>query len=268
MSRISLLMPCRDAGPYLGECLDSALAQLGPTDEIVVQDGMSSDGSALTLDRVAERDPRVRVRHASDGGQSDALNHALGRATGDLVGWLNADDLLLPGALAAVREACSALGRPPDVVVGGWQVISADGAVLREYPPARLRRDRLLLRGCYAFSGAVLIRRELLAGLGGFRADLHYAMDFDVMLRLADAARSQLVVDTPLAALRLHAASKSGGQTWRFARDGITVRRRHSRTPREAAAAVAGTGLSLVSLATFGLRFGSRYSQLRSLIRR
>lgn len=267
MSRISLLMPCRDAGRYLGASLDSALAELGPADELVVQDGMSSDGSALTLDRAAERDPRVRVRHAGDRGQSDALNHALERAIGDLVGWLNADDLVLPGALAAVRAACSSLARTPDVVVGGWRMITADGSVLRDYPAARLRRTRLLLRGCYAFSGAVLVRRELLVELGGFRADLHYAMDFDLMLRLAGAARSQLVVDTPLAALRLHAASKSGGQTWRFARDGIVVRRRHSRGARESALAVAGTGLSLVSLATFDLRFGSRYSRLRSRIR-
>jgi GT2 family glycosyltransferase len=184
------------------------------------------------------------------------------------VGWLNADDLLLPGALAAVRAACSTLGRTPDVVVGGWRMIAADGSVLRDYPATRLRRHKLLLRGCYAFSGAVLIRRELLVELGGLRADLHYAMDLDLMLRLADAARSQLVVDTPLAALRLHAASKSGGQTWRFARDGIAVRRRHSRGAREAAVALAGTARSLLSLATFGLRFGSQYSRLRDRIRR
>jgi glycosyltransferase involved in cell wall biosynthesis len=267
MIRISLLMPCRDAGPYLGECLESALAQLGPADELVVQDGLSSDGSALMLDRAAERDPRVRVRHAGDGGQSDALNRALDRATGDLVGWLNADDLLLPGALAAVREACSTLGRTPDVVVGSWQVISADGSVLRDYPAARLRRNRLLLRGCYAFSGAMLIRRELLAELGGFRVDLHYSMDLDLMLRMAEAAETQLVLNTPLAAFRLHAASKTGELSWRFVRDGIVARRRHSRGAREAAVAVAGTGLSLVSLATFGVRFGSRYSRLRSRIR-
>jgi glycosyltransferase involved in cell wall biosynthesis len=268
MSRISLLMPCRDAGRYLGESLDSALAQLGPADELVVQDGMSSDGSAQTLDRAAERDPRLRVRHAGDRGQSDALNHALDRATGDLVGWLNADDLLLPGALAAVRAACSTFGRTPDLVVGGWRMISADGSVLRDYPAARLRRDRLLLRGCYAFSGALLIRRELLAELGGFRVDLHYAMDFELMLRIADAAETQLVVTTPLAAYRLHPASKTGGQIWRFARDGLSVRRQQSRGVRETAAALAGSAFTLASVVTFDLRFGPRYTWLRNKVRR
>jgi glycosyltransferase involved in cell wall biosynthesis len=268
MIRISLLMPCRDAGPYLGESLDSALAQLGPADELVVQDGMSSDGSALTLDRAAERDPRMRVRHAGDRGQSDALDHALDRATGDLVGWLNADDLLLPGALPAVRAACAAFGRTPDVVVGRWRVISADGSVLRDYPAARLQRNRLLLRGCYAFSGALLIRRALLDELGGFRVDLHYAMDLDLMLRIADAAETQLLVTTPLAAFRLHAASKTGELGWRFARDGLSVRRQRSRGAREAAAALAGSALTVVSVATFDLRFGPRYSRLRSKVRR
>ena len=268
MSRIGLLMPCRDAGPYLRECLDSAIPQLGPHDELVVQDGLSSDGSAATLDGAAERDPRIRVRHEGDRGQSDALNMALMRTTADLVGWLNADDLVLPGALEAVRAACAAHGRVPDLVVGGWRVIAADGSVLRDYPAGPLRRDQLLLRGCYAFSGAVLMRRELLAELGGFATDLHFAMDLDLMFRLADRARSQLIVDAPLAALRLHAVSKSGGQTWRFARDAATVRLRRHRGAREAALGLAGTGLQLISLATFDLRFAPGYSRLRSRLQR
>jgi glycosyltransferase involved in cell wall biosynthesis len=260
--RISVLVPSRNAGRYLGECLDSALGQLGPQDEIVVQDCLSTDGSETYLDQLAARDRRVRVIHEADRGQSDALNRALARASGDLVWWLNADDVLLPGGVGAVRAACTA--EPArDMVVGGWQVIDAEGAVLRDYPARALDRDRLLVRGCYAFSGAVVVRRQALQRVGGYAVDLHYTMDLDLMLRLLGGTGGQALVHLPLAALRLHGDSKSGGKTWSFAREAVIVRSRHVRGFREHAVAVVATGWRLLSLATFPLRFGKTYSRLR-----
>ena len=261
MTAVSLLMPCLDPGGYLAEALDGVLAQLGPDDELVVQDACSTDGSAGLLDAAARLDDRVSVVHEPDRGQSDALNRALARARGDLVGWLNADDLLLPGALAAVRAAVRR--EPADLVLGGWQVRDPGGRVLRREPARPLRRLPLLLRGCYVFSGSMLVDRLLLARVGGFRADLHYTMDFDLMLRLAGAARRQVLVPDPVGALRLHPASKSGARPGGFARDAIRVRREQARGPREVAAAVAGTGYHLAAIATHELRFGPAWARLR-----
>ncbi|MEN3356152.1 MAG: hypothetical protein V7637_134 [Mycobacteriales bacterium] len=263
MTTISILMPCFEAGAYLAPCLDSAVPQLAAGDELLVQDALSGDGSAELLDRVAARDGRIQVRHEADRGQSDALNRALSRATGDLVGWLNADDLLLPGALDAVRTACSAHRGMPDVVVGEWQVIAGDSAVLRDRPAARLERGRLLRRGCYAFSGALLVRRELLAGLGGFGVDLHYGMDYDLWFRLADAAASQLLVAAPLGAVRIHPATKSAGPKGRIVREAVTIRRRHGHGWRDGGAALVGTGLDVAALATYRVRHTRGYSWLR-----
>lgn len=260
---ISILMPCFEPGGYLAPCLDSVLPQLARGDELLVQDALSRDGSAELLDRVAARDGRIRVRHEADGGQSDALNRGLSRATGDLVGWLNADDLLLPGALEAIRTACSAHRGIPDVVVGRWQVISGDSVILRERPAARLEHGRLLRRGCYAFSGALLVRRELLTGLGGFGVDLHYGMDFDLWLRLADAATSQLLVAAPLGAVRVHPATKSSGPKGRIAYEAFTIRRQHGRGWRDGGATLVGTGIDVAYLATYRLRHTRGYSRLR-----
>ncbi len=264
---VSVLMPCLDPGRFLRECLGSVLPQLGPDDELVVQDACSRDGSAEVLDELGTRDRRVKVRHERDRGQSDGLNRALVRAGNDLVGWLNADDLLLPGALDALRGAWATGGRRLDLAVGGWQVVDGAGHVLRTYPARTLRRLPLLLRGCYAFSGALLTRRDLLVRIGGFAEDLHYTMDLDLMLRLADAAAEQAVVDDPVAALRLHSGSKSGSQARRFAADGMLVRRRHSRGLAEGATAVAGTAIQLASLATHHVRFRPGYSRLRERVR-
>ncbi|OLR92113.1 hypothetical protein BJP25_22480 [Actinokineospora bangkokensis] len=253
-------MPAYDAMPHVGAAIGSAVEQLGPDDELVVQDSCSTDGTAEVLDAAADDDPRVRVAHEKDRGQSDALNRALARAGGQLVGWLNADDLLLPGALAAVRREVDRLGHVPDVVVGGWQLLGATGGVLRREPAVALARRRLFTHGCYAFSGAVLVRRELLHEVGGYDEDLHYTMDYDLMLRLVDADPEQLVVDHPLAALRYHDASKSGGAGRRFFTEALGVRRGHLRSAADLLPAAAGTLVHGVGVATARLRFSDAYS--------
>ena len=109
----------------------------------------------------------------------------------------------------------------------------------------------------------MLVDRALLREVGGFRDDLHFTMDFDLMLRLAGAARRQVVLPEPLGALRLHAASKSGARHGGFARDAVRVRVEQARGSREAAAAAAGTAYHLAAIATHRLRFGTAWGRLR-----
>ncbi|MEU5695940.1 glycosyltransferase [Actinosynnema sp. NPDC020468] len=261
---LSLLMPCLNPGRYLGECLDSALPQLSEVDELVVQDGGSTDGSLEVLAALAARDRRVRLVSARDSGQSDALNRALRRARGDLVGFLNADDLLLPGALDAVRAAVGT--RVPEVVVGGWRFVQADGTPIREFPARELRTNPLLLLGCYAFTGGLYVRRDLLAD--GFGTALHYVMDFDLMLRLAERVTDQVLVHHPVAALRYHRDSKSGALGRRFWFEGTAVRRARARGPVQVGVALAGAALHSVTVATAWLRASPGYRELRRLVTR
>lgn len=267
MPGVSVLMPCRNAGEHLIASVRSAVDQFGDNDELIVQDACSDDGSAEILDSLAAADGRIRVRHERDHGQSDALNRALGRANNDMICWLNADDLLLPGALAATRATVAAHGGPPELVVGGWQLITGDGAVLRTCPARPLRRAALLLHGCYVFSGALVMRSDVLADVGGFATGLDYVMDFDLMLKLADRVRDQVVLTRPLAALRYHRASKSGGLGRRFFTEGMAVRWRDLAGPGETALAAAGSLLHGVSVATARLRFTTVYSRLRERAR-
>jgi hypothetical protein len=166
-----------------------------------------------------------------------------------------------------VRGAAGAGDRAADVVVGGWRLLDAGGATLREEPARPLDHGKLLLHGCYAFSGAVFVRRELLLRLG-FAEDLHYTMDYDLMLRLARTRPRQALVRAPLAALRYHADSKSGGAGRRFFTEAITVRRAQCGTAPEVARGVAGTVLHGVGVATARLRFGETYTRLRRAVAR
>ena len=103
-------MPCRNAGQYLQAAVQSVLNQPECL-ELLVADGGSTDGSLQVLEDLAAADPRLRIVSKSDRGPADALNKAFRAARGTLIGWLNADDLMPPGALA---RAVSALNAHPE----------------------------------------------------------------------------------------------------------------------------------------------------------
>ena len=102
--KISVVTPSLNGLPYLRDAARSVLSQEGSFGlEWVIIDGGSTDGTAEFVEELAA--PRVRWSSEPDRGQAHALNKALGLADGDVIGWLNTDDLYAPGALAAVAEA-------------------------------------------------------------------------------------------------------------------------------------------------------------------
>ena len=147
---------------------------------------------------------------AADDGQSDALNKALALATGDVVLWLNADDILVPGSLAA---ATSAFDTDPDLAFayGDFDIIGSRGEVLRNYRSSPYSWMRIFAHGCYIFSGSLFVRRQQLLAIGGLDESLHACMDLDLMLRLDAAGRSKHVGRT-IGQLRMHGANKSTTQ--------------------------------------------------------
>ena len=220
---ISFLVPSYNSMPYIMACIESALAQRGPSIEILVQDGGSTDG---TLSALAELDdPRLQVISERDAGQSDALNRALDRATGEFVMWLNADDLLLDGAASALLHA--AREQDLGVVHGSYEIIDADGAVIKGYTSAPLDRARLIHHGTYIFSGALLMRRHMLVRAGGFDAKLHYCMDYDLLFRIAREQPRAASIPQAVAQFRRQPDSKSESAWLPFLREWLTVGRRH-----------------------------------------
>jgi glycosyltransferase involved in cell wall biosynthesis len=211
--KISIVTPSFNGAPYLREAGASILSQAGPFElEWIVVDGGSTDG---TLDLLRSYDnPRVRWVSEPDRGQSHAINKGFATATGDVVAWLNADDLYTPGALAAVAGA---FGRDAGAqwLVGRCDIIGPGGAVIRpavtRYKERWLRRYsyRALLRENPISQPAVFWRRDFGRRVGPLDESLHYAMDYDLWLRMGRDA-DPLFVDRVLAQFRLHEASKSG----------------------------------------------------------
>jgi len=179
---ISVLMPCRNAARFLEEALDSVLAEPEVL-EVLVADGASSDGTLAILEQRAAKDSKLRLVSRQDHGPADALNRAAAHARGTLIGWLNADDRYLPGAMARAREA---LERHPEwlMVYGEGEHIDEQGGVLDRYPT---RRPEVGLDGfrdyCFLCQPTVFWRRTMGLMLGGFDPTLQTAFDFDYWIR-------------------------------------------------------------------------------------
>lgn len=221
---ISVIVPSYNSGAYLRETLTSVLAQDPPPHEVLVQDGGSTDN---TIDILCSLGEQVAWVSAPDNGQADALNKAVARATGDVILWLNADDVLLPGAIAAASAAFAA---DPSLqfAYGDFDMINGAGTVMRKYRSSEYSWDRVFARGCYIFSGSMFIRKQLLVALGGYDADLRACMDLDLLLRLNGVGPSRHL-GTTIGQFRMHGASKSSTLGLVFLREGLRVRHRHAR---------------------------------------
>ncbi|MCH5645480.1 glycosyltransferase [Gordonia sp. ABSL49_1] len=263
----SILVPSFNPGPYLRLALESALEQMGPDDELIVQDAMSSDGSSEVYTEVAERDPRVKVIAEKDSGQSDALNRCLGRAKSPWSIWLNADDVLRPGALEAVRTAINEADNA-DVVIGAHQIVRADGSVVDNYAGRPLNIDRIISRGCVAFSGSIVARTEFLRAVGGFDDSLNTVMDLELQLRMADAHPDQVVIPDVVGALRFHELSKTANLWRQFIAESHTARLSYANTWRRKRSGYTATFLHFVSVAVFRMRLTPQYRRVRRLVTR
>jgi len=201
--KFTIVTACLNAGRYLREALRSVAEQKGVEVEHLVCDGGSTDDTLAILREF----PHAELISSSDRGMSDAINRGFDRATGDWVMWLNADDRLKPGALAAV--AGSEL-EGADVVYGSFDFVDAGGRPLRRIRVPSWSRFVTVHHCCYVPSTATFLRRNTVIDAGfRLREDFHCVMDGEFQVRLADAGKAFRVLPLVLADFRLHEANTS-----------------------------------------------------------
>jgi len=209
---VSIVTPSLNQAAFVERTLQSVLSQSGDFDlEYLVQDGGSTDGTLTILERHRER---ISLVVEPDAGQADAVNRALRRARGQILGWVNSDDLLRPGAVQAAvetfRAAPSALwlhGRC-DIVDEDGRIIRRPIAAYKDFRARRHRMDRLLVEN-YVSQMTVFWRRSLQDRVGLLDPSLRYTFDYDLWLRFA-AVAPPVYLPRTLAAFRWHVSSKSG----------------------------------------------------------
>ena len=215
---VSIVTPSLNQGKFIEATIRSVMEQDYPRVEHIVVDGGSTDGSLAVLRRYEH----LRWISEPDRGQSEALNKGFALAEGEILGWLNADDLYLPGAIAAAVQEMRDTGCA--LVYGGWTQLDEAGNVLREISPTPWDYGLQLEARNGVSQPGTLFTREALESVGGIDNSYRYAMDYDLWLKLG-ARYDVRCIEQPLAGFRVHATSKSvaeaagfRAETWRAAR--------------------------------------------------
>lgn len=232
---ISVVMPCHNAAPYVGEAIASVLGQSYPQVELIVVDDGSTDGSTEILQGLAAENPeRITLVYQDRSGPFAARNAALARANGNYIAFLDADDAWHPDTLRLMHDALETV--PADVAYCGWQEIGVAAIDPNpQIPPILDAREaaRYFLEHEPWPINSMLIRRPLIDELRGFSERAPTAMDHDLWLRVL--ARQPRLVRVPdvLALHRCHPHSHSRIPRWRQVFDAVAVRRDFARSHPE-----------------------------------
>ena len=213
--KITVLTPSYNQAAYLEQTLLSVFNQHYPSLEYIVLDGLSSDGSIEILKRYESHLAKLVI--ARDHGQTSALNHGLRLATGDLILWLNSDDMLGPGALFML--ALEWLQNGSDIMAGfccehadhRFNLINLPAATQATFNPEYLGEIfDYWLKGHYFYQPEVAFSRRILKKVGGaLDESLHYTMDYDFWLRCASAGAQLSIVRWPIGLFRRHSRQKT-----------------------------------------------------------
>lgn len=201
----SCVIPVKGDRPFFGEAIDSLKAQgTGEELEIIIQDGTTE------YTEYTENIPcGVRWYREEDSGQSDALNKGFAKARGEWLFWLNADDVLLPGALKKVLDRINRIDRI-NWIAGDTVYLDEKGIVKDVRTDAKWRSWFGKTLSVWTGGPSAFFRRELWEKRGGFAADLKYAMDIDLWTRWAKAGERFVGLGDYVWGFRMHDESKTG----------------------------------------------------------
>lgn len=205
--KVSLVTISYNQAAFLQEAMASVLGQDYPDLEYVVVDGGSTDGSREVIEGYA--DQLAWWCAEPDVGPAAALNKGLAHCTGDVFGFLNADDLLLPGALEAVAGAFRAHPEA-DVISGHGVQIDAGGRPVRPLYSDRWSLRRYLHGRCILVQPATFARRAKVVEAGGFDEANRTSWDGTLWVDLDRVGARFRRINRPLAAFRVHADSITG----------------------------------------------------------
>jgi len=218
---ISIITPSYNSVKFIEQTILSVKEQGYPFFEHIIIDGNSEDG---TID-ILKKYNHLKWISESDNGQSEAINKGIKIAEGEIVCWLNSDDLFIDGALANVAnfflknpEAC--------ILTGNLLIIDENNEHLRKSKAEEKTLFSLLKGSSSILQPSTFFKKDVFEKIGFLNPGFHYAFDYEFWLRITKRYKIY-VINEDLACFRIHELSKTGRSQWRFIPEILKARRMH-----------------------------------------
>lgn len=221
MPRVTIVTLSYNQAQFLAEAMDSVLSQDIDDLEYIVVDPGSTDGSAAIIK--ARRQRLALLVEGSDRSPSHGLARGFAAATGDIYGFLNSDDRLRPGALAAVVQAF-ADDPSLDIVSGHMRIIDASGRTRRLSFTDRFSRWGMALGTWNICQQSTFFRADAFHNAGGFDPDVRVSWDYDLMVRMFLCRPKHRIINRLLSDFRVYDQSITGAKRFQEQRDAMFYR--------------------------------------------
>lgn len=219
--KFSVITPSFNQGRFIEENIQSILAQNYPNFEHIVVDGESRDNTVDILKKYSH----LNWVSEPDRGQTHALNKGLKKATGDIVCWLNSDDLLCKEAFYIVNKFF--IENPnKSIVVGNLLTVDENRNLLWKKRSVKLTFDGLLNGTQYSQQPSTFFKKQVFDKVGVFDESYHYCMDHELWVRAASKFEFY-TIDDDLAMFRRYPGTKTTGSEFRFIKDHMRIKLKH-----------------------------------------
>ena len=204
--KIGIISPSYNQAEFVGEMLESVVAQEYQNFEHVIVDGGINDGS---LDIIRKYERNIHFLYTGpDQGQSDAINFGVKRTTADLISWLNTDDRFLPNCLSEIARAYVENDQP-DIITANIYWIDSVGSRVRASRVPRQTQFWFKKGVWYATAPCIFFRKSLFENIGGLDISLRLSMDIDMWIKMMRLEPKIVHINRYLGEFRLHPGSKS-----------------------------------------------------------
>lgn len=225
--KISIVMPSYNQATYIEKSILSILNQDYSNFELIIIDGGSVDN---TIEIIKKYEHRIAYWASNkDNGQSDALNIGFSHAKGEIFGWLNSDDLYMPGAFNLVVETYDN-NKELEIVYGDWLSIDDNDKVIDLNHAFDFNVDHFKYESFHINAQSMFWKKKVHDNFSGFNLDLIYTMDYQMILEfgLFVNKKSYKRVDYPLGAFRRHQKQKTQGFTKKILNEHIQISKRYN----------------------------------------
>lgn len=234
--KISIVIPSFNKVDFIEETLKSIVNQRYPNLEVIIQDGVSTDGTLEILKKYARKYPKIfNLESKKDKGQLDAINKGLKKATGDILTYINADDVYEKGALKKVAEAYL---KNPDALwfAGKGRVIDKNGKEIAKIVTwyksflLSLNKKYLILVLNYLMQPSVFLTRKAYKKYGPFTGTKTAVMEYDLWLKLF-CIQKPVIVSHILSSFRLYPGSISTSKIREMMKEDEKIVKKYTRNP-------------------------------------